>query len=701
MLRRCERLVVAHPWWTVMAFAAIAGYARFAGSLGHPVPWIFGDEFIYIENARNLATEGTFAVREQPLFLSLVTSVLDAPGFALFGDTDSAYVWIKFVNAFVMASAALPAYGLARMVVSVRVAIAFAAAVLAWPAFAYVHVVMTEPAYLPALLLAVWLLARAVELPTLGRQCAAMGGVALCLGVRLQLLVLLVAVPVICLVAAVLGATRGTGWLRRIVAFWPLITFSVGLPLLGVAVQLIRGAPLRGLLGGYESNDAGRVDLVAMLPWLVRHVGVVVLAVALVPAAFAVAAIARFLRRGGSPAHAGVMSVALVVIPLLVVQVATYASVYSLRVVERNLFVVEPLLLLLALAGIATVGVSRIVTVGAAVALGVTVLALPVADLLRPPPYSDTFSLLAVMSFSDSLNVTPATFVRVAAVLGMIAAGVAVFVGRRRLLIAVLGTLLPILAWSSLEVTRTVHTFSSNVARVLQPKPFDWIDRAVGADAEVGLLWPSDEPPTWVWEHEIWNRSIRSVVAVDGPMPVLETKQGTFSKATGLFVPSTSADVPPEDLFVAPSRWRLDGTEVARGRAPAVDLTVWRARRPLRLKFQSTGIFPDRWTAKTTELFAYGCEGGRFRMQLWRGFDAGQTITVTASGAPVRTLLIANARPRRFAFAASPDPLTGTCTLRIDVPGAVTGDQAGGSGDPRVLGVHILSPSFDPTTKAR
>jgi hypothetical protein len=65
------------------------------------------------------------------------------------------------------------------------------------------------------------------------------------------------------------------------------------------------------------------------------------------------------------------------------------------------------------------------------------------------------------------------------------------------------------------------------------------------------------------------------------------------------------------------------------------------------------------------------------------------------------TVRIDNARPRRFAFPAAPDPATGTCTLRLDVTDAVSGNQLSGNGDPRVLGVHILSPSFDSTAKAR
>jgi hypothetical protein len=238
------------------------------------------------------------------------------------------------------------------------------------------------------------------------------------------------------------------------------------------------------------------------------------------------------------------------------------------------------------------------------------------------------------------------------------------------------------------------------VATVLMPKPFDWIDRAVGPQAKVGLLWPADNAPTWVWQEEIWNRSLRSVVAVDGPMPVLETLHGSFSKDTGVFVPTSPGDAPREDLFVAPSRWVLDGTEVARGRAPGVSLVVWRVNRPLRLRFQSTGIYDDGWTGKDVELSQYGCSGGAFRLKLWRGFGSVQSVVVTSSGRSATTVRVSNTRPRSFTFPAAPDPATGRCSLHLDVTETATGTDLGAASDPRVLGLHIVSPTFDSTAKA-
>ena len=693
-LKTIGREFIRRPWWTVAFVAAIAASARFAGAFGHPVPWIFGDEFTFAEMARNFGDRAAFAVRDQPDYLSLVTTLLDAPGFALFADAESAYVWIKATNAIVMAAAAFPAYGLARMVLSVRLALLFTALVLAWPAFAYVHVVMTEPASFPAFLLAVWLLARAVERPSMGRQAAAFGAVALCIGVRLQLVVLLVAVPIVCIAAAFLGGERGPGRLRRLLKFGPTIAVSVGLPLAAIGIWTLRGRPIRSLLGGYQGNDPKRVDIGEMLPWLGHHVAVMGLALLFVPAAIGVSVLLRYMRRGGSPAETGVFSVILVVVPLVVVQVVAYASVYGLRVLERNMFVVEPLLLLCALAGICKFGYSRIVAVAAACGFAWAVFALPVTQLLRPPPFSDTFSLLALMSFADRLDVDPQTLLRVIA-LAAVAVTVALALTRTRAVVWAMGAvLLPALAWSSYEVTRLLHRYSTNVATVLVPRPFDWVDRAVGADARVALLWPADDTPTWVWEQEIWNRSIRSVVAIDGSL--LETKRGSFSRGTGDYVPQTPEDVPPEDLVLAPSRWRLQGEPVAEARALAIGLTLWKINKPLRLTFLTTGVFADGWTGKTSEFFAYGCAGGAFRVSLWKGFGSVQRVTVTASGRPPVDLDLRSPRAKRFRFPATPDPATGTCKLTVDVKDSATGDEVSGNGDPRVLGVHIVAPTFEP-----
>ena len=681
-----------HPWRTVAVFAVIAATARFVAALGHPVSWIFADEFVYFEGARNFGDHAAFAVRDQPEYLSLVTTLLNAPGFTLFGDTDSAYVWIKGINTVAMVSAVFPAFGLARMVLSTRVALLFAGLVLAWPSFAYVQVVMTEPAFLPAFLLAVWLVARAVEKPSVRRQALALGAVGLCVGVRLQLAILLVAVPIVCLVAALRGREGDTRWLARLRPLWPLLVASIGLPLLAVVAQVLRGRPVRSLLGGYENNDLTRVDLGTMLPWLGRHVAVVGLALLVVPAAIAVAVLVRFVRRGGSAPHTGVLSAILVVVPLLTLQVATYASVYSLRVAERNLFVVEPLLLLAALVGISGFGYSRIVAVAASGGFALLAFVLPVAGLLSPPPYSETFSLLSFMQVAGHLGIAPETLVRVVAVAAVAATVALVFARARPAFVAVGAALLAMLAWSSYEVTRLIHGYSTNVANVLVPKPRDWIDRAVGPGGRVALLWPAGDPPLWAWQQEIWNRSIRSVVAIDGSF--IETTRGSFSPDTGAYVPEVPGDVPPEELVVAPGRWRIDGEKVADAKAVGLELSLWRIRKPLRLSFNVTGVFADGWTGRSAQLDAYGCRPGAFHVTLLKGFGAVQRATVVVPGRPPQTIELRTDRPQRFRFPAAPDPATGACRLTLDVADTATGDEIAKNGDPRELGVLLTSPEY-------
>lgn len=693
-VKEVARQVTRHPWMTVAFFAALAAWARFAGSLGNPVPWIFGDEFSFIEMARNVGNRGEFEIRDSPDYLSLVATLFQAPGFALFGDTESAYIWIKATNAIVMASAAFPAYGLARMILPVRLALVFAGLVLAWPAFAYVHVVMTEPFFLPAFLLGVWLIARAIERPTLRRQAAAMGAVAICVGVRLQLVVLLAVVPIACAVAAALGGERGPGRLQRFRTYWPMVGASVGLPIVAVLVSMIRGRPIRSLLGGYASNDPGRLDISAMLPWVGRHIAVVGLSVLFVPAAIGVAVLVRYVRRGGPPAETAVFSTVLAVVPLVLIQVVAYASVYGLRVLERNMFVVEPLLLLAALAGVWAFGYSRMVAVVAAGGFAVAAIALPVAELLRPPPFSDTFSLLTLMSSAQRLGIEPQTLLRACA-FAALAITIALAVRQGRAVAWILSAaVLPALVWGSYEVTRQLRGYSRAVAATWTPKPFDWVDRAVGPNAHVALLWAPDDGPTWVWQQEIWNRSIKSVVAIDGSF--LETKRGSFSRETGRYVPLTPGDVPPEDLVLAPARWQLEGDLLGEARASTIRLGLWKARQPLRLKFSSTGIFADGWTGKTTELFAYGCRQGTFRVGLRKGYGAVQRVTVAASGRPAVQLKLTSSRTQRLAFPARPDPATGTCRLTLNVQDTATGNRISGNGDPRVLGVNIVAPTFEP-----
>ena len=77
------------------------------------------DELIYSELAKSFASGGHFLLREHASAgYGLVYPVLIAPGWAIFKSVPDAYAMAKAINSVVMSLAAVPAYLLARRVVS-------------------------------------------------------------------------------------------------------------------------------------------------------------------------------------------------------------------------------------------------------------------------------------------------------------------------------------------------------------------------------------------------------------------------------------------------------------------------------------------------------------------------------------------------------------------------------------------------------
>ena len=114
-------------------------------------PRVFGDELVYSGLAKGFALEG------QPLFRgavdlahSMLYPLLIAPAHVLGGDGARAFELTKAMNAVVVASAAVPAYLLARRVVTPLFALAVAFLVAFEPWTAYASLVMTESLFLPA-----------------------------------------------------------------------------------------------------------------------------------------------------------------------------------------------------------------------------------------------------------------------------------------------------------------------------------------------------------------------------------------------------------------------------------------------------------------------------------------------------------------------------------------------------------------------
>ncbi len=674
----------------------IATLGWFAAARGQVAPWIFGDEFLYIESARSLAESGHIRARDLPIYYSLITPLLDAPGF-LFGDTAFAYGWIKFVNALVMSLSALPAYGLARMAVSRRLSLAVAALVLAWPAFAYTGTVMTEPAFMPAILATCWALARALHRPTLRNQALVFGFVVVTILVRVQAVVLFAVVIVAVLLYVATGAGGWTAMRTRLRPFGPLLCGAILLPLVAL---LVRGGKS---LGSYSSLRTSRISFDQSLVWAERNLAVIALSVLLAPLAIALAAWAASLTRRHTGEAADAMFVAtLTLCVALFVQVSLFATFNADRVLERNLFTVEPVVLIVAVAALSRRHLLKWVGVAAAALLALSVLRYPVEALLvRQVPFSDTFTMLAYRDGALRLGVDAETLIRTVAVVGALGVPLLTF-GRRRLSLGAMTGVVGVgLVLGSIGVSSTLANYSRLVAGGSAPRPFDWVDRAVGPDAQVAFVWPSELPHPVSWQLEIWNRSIRSVMSSPNPLPVLPGPQASVDPATGRFTllaPDLGGrqwEIPREQLVVLWDKWDAVGTPIAGASTGGLGLRLWKLDGSLRLAQTITGTYGDGWTAARFEVRRFDCgKGGTVRLPVQAGFGARKRLRIRASGHERRDVVVPKGPEKVIAVPVTPETPGGACLVSVGVNPSATGDAVVHNGDLRVLGVLLGKPTF-------
>ena len=118
----------------VAAIVVVSAVFRIVLSRKIPGPFIFTDELTYSELAKSFAASGHFLVRDAPTGgYGVVYPMLISPAYRLFHNLPQAYAAVKVVNSVVMSLAAIPAYLLARRLVSWRLAVLAAALAVAIP----------------------------------------------------------------------------------------------------------------------------------------------------------------------------------------------------------------------------------------------------------------------------------------------------------------------------------------------------------------------------------------------------------------------------------------------------------------------------------------------------------------------------------------------------------------------------------------
>ena len=174
-----------------------------------------------------LWSHGTLTLRSfpSPYYSLLTPALIGAPLAAL--DLADGIQWARLLQALAMSLVAVPTYLWARRFASAWWAVAAAALVLVSPVLHYAGFLMTEPLTLTVVTVALLMLARALEEPSMWRYGVFVGWATAAAAVRLQALVLLPAFLLAAVVDSV--AARDRTRLRPLLWFAALAAAAAGL----------------------------------------------------------------------------------------------------------------------------------------------------------------------------------------------------------------------------------------------------------------------------------------------------------------------------------------------------------------------------------------------------------------------------------------------------------------------------------------
>ena len=681
-------LRTAPVWAWLSALYAVAVTVQLALALRVVSPWIMVDELVYSDMARSFADSGRFLLRGAHANYGFVYPLLLSPVYALLGPMTDVYQWLHVVNALAMCSVVFPVYLLARRVVRPGYALATATLAVAIPSTIYAGTLMTENVFYPVFAWLAYALVLALDEPTVKRQLVLLALCALAFLTRAQAVALVGAV----LVAPLVLAWIERGRPRRLSAWKALYGIVAAGALLVVVVEVARGRSPSQILGGYSVTTAnGTYDAWPSLRWILYHVAALDLSLFVVPFAALIVLVANA-RHLDRPLRVFCAAASSLVV-LLTLEVGVFASAWAFRVEERNLFYVVPLFLVALFAWLerGQPKPARAVVAAGGIAAALPG-AIPFADLLNINAQSDTPFIQPWWYLGD--RVVGTGNVALLAVLASIALGALFLWLPRRyapLLPAVVAlgflvTWLPLQLWIHSFPRLSSAAYSTGIGAER-----GWVDRAVGREADVTLVFSGDNPYRG-WENEFWNRSIERVYDFGAPKLLSGAGESglTVQQATGRLLDAHGDPVHVSYVLADPSL-QIVGAKVAED--PDRGLAVYRVNGVLRTSTVISGWYDDTWTAPRFSWTRRDCTGGLLRVpvhtnpQLFAGVTqriavSGATTPFTASLPSTATRTIdVRLRPRRH-----------VCTVRF----AVTPSRKP-AGDPRTLGVLVTGFEYLPS----
>jgi hypothetical protein len=445
--------------------------------------------------------------------------------------------------------------------------------------------------------------------------------------------------------------------------------------------------------------------------WVEDHFAEIGLSVGLIPVSALILLFGLALRGWpSSAAERAFVAVASSAFVFVVIQVGIYASRFSLRIEERNMFFVAPVLFLALSLWIAR-GLPRpvLLTAVAAVVPAALLFTLDLRSLLNIGILSDTFALIPLLRLSSLID-GGVDRVELLMRAGGFGAALAFALLPRKVGTFVLPSAVAIfLVLSSYSVFGSIRDHSRRTLALTSTSNPSWIDERIGADSNAFFVYGAT--PEYfgeaqiMWQTEFWNRSVDTVYTLGPSDPGLTASPATFEVLTGRIVPQAGGGSPSTSTpyVVAPATVKLAGRPLAQQGG----LVLYRIDPPLRLATHLGGVYPDRWMADFAAFTHYATprRPGRLRVRVsregWGGQSPPGKVTISVgrlsnvNGGPgispvtaSRTWTVRSRATRSFTFPTPKAP------YRLEIRVQPTFSPASyGQPDPRQLGAQIqLSP---------
>jgi hypothetical protein len=515
------------PVWVWIALIVTGStFLRIVSGVQTAAPWIFPDELIYSELARSFANVGHFQVSGEPFSAYAygpLYPILIAPFYRFAANPAEAYAWVKAFDAFLISTAAIPAYLIAGRFLKRNLALLGAGATVLLASTVYASKLMTESLALPVFMWTVLAIVHAVERPRPRRTALALLLIAVAVLTRAQMIALL---PTLVSARLLFPRLTRAGSPKRIRSgnrAWVAAVSIIGV------VVLSSAAVSTGLLG----NRGGVLDRLhpAEAPkWLVYHLAELDLAVGVMPlGAFVLLAILVFRRKlpSASTQLAAFLAVSASALVWLLVLVAVYASQRKdvPLLYERYLMYVEPLLIFGFLAWLQhSAPRPKRLTVAIAVAAGTLPALIPFHALITHRTWGVNSATPGLVPWALLSHAFGTGAGLTAAVLVIACMAASSFARSRPDRAGIL--ILIVLGWIA-SSRMLVDLANVKVASNVRPYTFgtrqtDWLDKAVGPHADVVAVWAGagaadDRSPYALWQTMFWNNSVRHAYRLNEP----------------------------------------------------------------------------------------------------------------------------------------------------------------------------------------